>query len=202
MSGIKPDPQKTARTPTWVGLYARLVCTNPLLMAATTRKPGYSALRKGRVDIKGARYFLTITVHRPVPQNSPGLNAQELESSILYQAQAIEIWNLTSIVVMPDHLHLLVTLTESNLSAAVRSVKGNLTPVLRDNHLKWQPGFYDHRLRPDDKTSGVIRYMWLNPYRAGLCPANEPWNGWWCTAEAQKWLGDPKTGAPPPEWWR
>jgi len=186
----------------WVGLYARHNYANFQFMAEPIRKPGYSALRKGRVDLVEARYFLTLTLRRSLPEKSLGLHDRELESIIISTAQAIRVWDLHSIVVMPDHLHLLITLTEPKLSAAVRELKGTLTPSLREHSLRWQPGFYDHRLRPDDKVGGILRYMWLNPYRAGLGSTDQSWTGWWCSAELEKWIGGAAGNTPAPGWWK
>ena len=34
--------------------------------------------------------------------------------------------------------------------------------------LRWQGNFYEHRLRPGEAIEEVVRYIFLNPYRAGL----------------------------------
>lgn len=107
-----------------------------------------------------------------------------------------------SIVVMLDHLHLLVKLIETPLSESVRQLKGPLTHDLWKKDLTWEKSFYDHRLRPDEKVAGIIRYMWLNPYCAGLINEAERWPGWWCDPQIEKWVGLQDSPTPPPEWWR
>jgi len=165
-------------------------------------KPGYSALRKGRVDLKEARYFLTITLQRPLPKDSNGLRAPALQQDLITRARSIDEWQLLCMVVMPDHIHLLVRLDSEKVARPVRLLKGRFVPLLRDCRLSWQPGFYDHRLRPEDKVGGVVRYMWLNPYRAKLCAVDEAWDGWWCSEEAAKWIGPTSSDLPSPAWWR
>ena len=82
---------------------------------------------------------------------------------------------------MPDHLHLLVTLGEhSELSDVVRLFKGRLVGALRAAGMKWQHGFLDHRMRPDEDRLPVFLYIFLNAYRAELLHADEKWPTYFC----------------------
>ncbi len=171
-------------------------------MSSPSHNPGYSALRKGRLDVKEALYFLTITIQRPLLRNSVGLTQSDLLASLINRAQSINEWELLSMVVMPDHLHALTRLKADKIAIPVRKLKGGFLPVLRNQGIKWQPGFYDHRLRPEDNVGGVLRYMWLNPYRAGLSREGDPWSGWYCSEAAAQWMGSGDIDSPPPEWWQ
>lgn len=103
---------------------------------------------------------------------------------------------------MPDHIHLLVTLGEKRgLSEAVRLFKGPLTPAVRNAQARWQPSFYDHRLRATEDLLPVFLYIFMNPYRANLCPANQGWAGYYCCAEDWAWFGlMTHESCPEPEW--
>jgi REP element-mobilizing transposase RayT len=103
---------------------------------------------------------------------------------------------------MPDHLHLLVTLGGgAELSAAVRLFKGRLAPLLRDHTTRWQPSFYDHRLRADDDRLPVFLYIFLNPYRAELLPADKIWPGYFCADSDWEWFGPlTQESCPEPPW--
>lgn len=105
---------------------------------------------------------------------------------------------------MPDHLHLLATLGhKTSLSDAVRKFKGPLSTELRAHHAKWQPSFYDHRLRDNEDVLPVFLYIYLNPYRAGLCASGEKWPGYICNPEDWAWFGDlTNRSCPEPEWLR
>jgi REP element-mobilizing transposase RayT len=82
-------------------------------------------------------------------------------------------WSATwAFVAMPDHLHWLVELGESDLSRLVLRVKscsaiainralGRVGPV-------WQKGFHDHALRKEEDLRRLARYVVANPVRAGL----------------------------------
>jgi putative transposase len=103
---------------------------------------------------------------------------------------------------MPDHIHLLVTLGAFvALSEAVRTFKGRLTPTLRTTRSRWQPSFYDHRLRSSEDLLPVFLYIFLNPYRAGLCLPAQTWPGYFCCVEDWAWFeGLTNTACPEPEW--
>ncbi|MBK9704138.1 MAG: transposase [Betaproteobacteria bacterium] len=86
-------------------------------------------------------------------------------------------------VIMPDHVHWLVTLSAGSLDGlvaraksrsareinALRSTQG--TPV-------WQRGFHDHALRRDEDVREVARYIVGNPVRAGIV-GNARDYPWW-----------------------
>ncbi|MCF3651289.1 REP-associated tyrosine transposase [Synoicihabitans lomoniglobus] len=171
------------------------------------RGPGYGALRRGRIDLPGATYFLTMTVRRPLRFRS-GLMETDVCRSLQKGAHDLvkeDAWWLHAIVIMPDHVHMLVRLTSGTLAAAVRAWKGRQSTPLRKRNLSWQPGFYDHRLRPQDQVLGVVRYMWLNPYRADLVADDQVWPGWWCSEQVSIWLGQNAADdrdVLPPAWWR
>jgi len=103
---------------------------------------------------------------------------------------------------MPDHVHLLAEINSApGLAGAVRLFKGRLTPVLRQVGLRWQPAYFDHRLRPDEDLLPVFLYMHLNPYRANLILPGQPWPGHLCSEEDWLWF-EPLTNhsCPHPEW--
>ena len=113
-----------------------------------------------------------------------------------------EIWIVRSAVVMPDHLHMLAMLRRgAELSDAVRLFKGRLSPALRKQGVRWQPNFYDHRMRADEDRLPVFLYIYLNPYRAGLVAGDQPWAGYICFEHDWQWFGKlTNEPCPQPEW--
>ena len=75
-------------------------------------------------------------------------------------------------VVMPDHVHLLLQIGESDLSRLVRQFKGRtglqLNREIGRKGRFWAPGFHDHALRREEDVKGIARYIVGNPLRAGL----------------------------------
>jgi REP element-mobilizing transposase RayT len=165
---------------------------------------GYNVLRRGRWSEHDTDYFLTICIRRP----QTGLCSSSLVVAIFGEMHRLAIdgrWTVRTAVVMPDHLHLLVTLGErSHLSECVRMFKGRLIPALRRTNLAWQPNFYDHRLRSADDLLPVFLYIYLNPYREKLInPGLAKWPGYYCASEDWAWFGQLTNGELPfPEWLR
>ena len=74
---------------------------------------------------------------------------------------------------MPDHLHVLVEgmseqANSRKFTDAFRQVSGFHFKQAHETRL-WQEGYFDHVLRKEDATIAVVRYIVLNPVRAGLC---------------------------------
>jgi putative transposase len=83
---------------------------------------------------------------------------------------------LHEFVVMPDHLHILLTPLTS-LEKAVQFIKGGFSyrvkKELGSNLEVWQKGFADHRIRDDDDYRLHVIYIQQNPVRKHLCERPE-----------------------------
>ncbi len=139
---------------------------------------GTDQLRKGRVSIPHARYFITISTR----ERKSGLNSPVIEKGIteafrkLHKSKVIVLHCAT---IMPDHVHCLFTLgTKLTLSQTQGKFKSLTRTALKTIDLDWQSNFYDHRLRNDALLEPFARYIYLNPYRKHLCPVNQIWSGW------------------------
>ncbi len=168
---------------------------------ATVHGPGYSALSKGRHSAAGEQYFLTFNLARP----QTGLTEPTLLATVRQEWAALAdqgSWDMRTAVVMPEHLHLLVRLrAEARLGDAIRLFKGRLVRPLREHGLRWQPSFYDHRLRHGEDALPVFLYIFLNPYRAGLLPEGASWPGYYCCEDDWEWFRTlTNEGTPFPEW--
>jgi putative transposase len=164
---------------------------------------GYGALRIGRWSQTGDDYFLTGCLNRP----HTGLTSDPLAGAVQAQLRELEVsdhWLVRTSVLMPDHLHLLVTLRQrGSLSATMRLFKGPLTPKLRKHGLRWQENFYDHRLRSIEELWPTFLYIFLNPYRAGLVETGQKWPWYYCAPEDWEWFGGlTNESLPFPEWLR
>ena len=81
-------------------------------------------------------------------------------------------------VLMPDHLHLFVSVDEISLSNWIKSLKNTLSKTLRSlgcDAPHWQKGFFDHLLRSGESYSQKWDYVRENPVRAGLVAIPEDW---------------------------
>jgi putative transposase len=78
---------------------------------------------------------------------------------------------LHEFVVMPDHIHALVTpAPEISLERAVQFIKGGFSFRLRkvERIEVWQESFTNHRIRDEEDYQRHCDYIWLNPVRAKL----------------------------------
>lgn len=174
-----------------------------LLMEDKTEKPGYASLRRFRESKAGATYFVTANLS----ERGSGLEAPVLTKLIVQQWQKLETdgsWSVRTAVVMPDHIHLFAQLIgDGSLAKCLRLLKGRVSPALRIRGLKWQEGFYEHRLRESEHVLPVFLYIYLNPYRAGLLSTEQTWSGYYCMPEDWKWFGEmTRDAVPQPEWLR
>lgn len=136
------------------------------------RASGHRALRRARVSIPGQTYLVTFTTHQRADLFNDSENATYMARSL----HGLTIWKDTQLlawVVMPDHLHALITLgTEESLSGIVQKLKSNTARELKACNRQviqvWAPAFHDRALRRDEDLRDVARYLVLNPVRAGL----------------------------------
>ncbi|GAC1682714.1 MAG: hypothetical protein NVS9B5_17810 [Terriglobales bacterium] len=81
-------------------------------------------------------------------------------------------------VVMPEHVHLLVSEPErNNLSRALQSLKQSVarTLALRAEDPFWQARYYDFNVWSEKKFTDKLRYIHRNPVHRGLVPLAEDW---------------------------
>ena len=138
-----------------------------------TRKTGH--LRKGRRSIPNARYFLTLTTKdRKIDLTNTALSTAILNTwREMHKTNDFELHCGT---VMPDHVHLLITLGQRiTLSQTVAKLKSLTNPDRHAQDIHWQSNYFDHWLRPDVLKEAFIRYIFLNPYRKHLIHTDETW---------------------------
>jgi putative transposase len=87
---------------------------------------------------------------------------------------------LHEFVLMPDHLHILLTPGETtSLEKAVQLIKGGSSykiHKLRNHKMEiWQVGFYDWTIRDANDWQTKAEYIHLNPVRAKLVGRAQEW---------------------------
>jgi putative transposase len=76
---------------------------------------------------------------------------------------------LHEFVIMPDHLHALLTPAEEiSLERAVQFIKGGFSFRLKSRFPVWQASFTNHRIRDLDDFERHREYILMNPVRARL----------------------------------
>ena len=79
--------------------------------------------------------------------------------------------NLHLAVVLPDHAHLIVEITNGNLVNLMRDLKTRTTRLWWEHGgtgAIWQKSFHDRGLRGPNVFDAAIKYVLDNPVRAGL----------------------------------
>lgn len=121
------------------------------------------------------------TFHIRIRAESPDLVQQAslahalLSSVEHYQASAR--WRCRLFLLMPDHLHALISFPrEPGMSDTIRAWK---TYHARAHDIRWQSGYFDHRLRSEDELSAKAHYIRQNPVVKGLRATPEAWPWTW-----------------------
>ena len=94
-----------------------------------------------------------------------------LESARFYHDR--QRWFVRLLLIMPDHIHALLAFpaTES-MGETIRQWKSY---AIRRLAVRWQRGFFDHRLRNDEQWQLKAKYIRENPVRKGLVADAAPW---------------------------
>ena len=85
---------------------------------------------------------------------------------------------LAGYVVMPEHVHLLMSEPErAKLSVALQMLKQNVARRLRspEGGLLWQPRYYDFNVWSEAKRIEKLRYIHRNPVKRGLVQSPDDW---------------------------
>jgi putative transposase len=98
----------------------------------------------------------------------------------IFDYRASKAYLLHEFVVMPDHLHLLLTPSASTtLEKAIQLVKGGSSHRIhreRNQRMEiWQQGFYDWTVRDANDWRTKVEYIRLNPVRAKLVERPQDW---------------------------
>jgi putative transposase len=135
----------------------------------------------GHVVDAGRTFFVTTKTymgrHLLQSERSAALLVEVLRSCIRARR-----FQLHDFVIMPNHLHLLITpSSDVTIEKAMQFIKGGFSFRLRRETgyagEVWQRGFSDHRVRDLGSFDNHRRYIAANPVRAGLAtsPGQYPW---------------------------
>ena len=133
-------------------------------------------LRLARFSQPGQIYLVTaVTLNRePVFAD---FSAARILIAALRAAQTSGQADTLAFVVMPDHLHWLLSLgSGADLTAEVQTVKS--VTAHRVGGKVWQRGFHDRAVRREEDLPAVARYVVANPVRAGLVQRVGAYSHW------------------------
>jgi REP element-mobilizing transposase RayT len=138
----------------------------------------------------GALFHVRVALDRQPeqrPLTEPTLARSILDSANFYQEK--QRWYMTLFLLMPDHIHALLSFARDQ---PMSRVIGDWKHFHAYNHaVRWQEGYFDHRLRDDERGEQLLikmAYIRQNPVVAGLCAKAEDW----------PWVIDPPGGSSAP----
>jgi REP element-mobilizing transposase RayT len=125
----------------------------------------------------GAVFFVTVCA---VPRGRNHL-CQKAVATGLWESvrhrQGAGQWWVHLFLVMPDHVHALLTFDpDFDLQPTVVAWKRYTS---RQLGIPWQRDFLDHRLRGDESFEQKVDYIRHNPVRAGLVADPDEWPYMW-----------------------
>ena len=150
-------------------------------MQVPVASPGSRALRRGRFSQKGGVYLITTVTEQRIPWFQVFSFAQLMCRHLGHGGCIKDACNLCW-VVMPDHIHLLLQLGETELSVVMKRLKARTAIALNREIGRrgrfWAKGFHDHALRKEEDLLAVSRYIVANPLRAGLVKSVSDYPYW------------------------
>jgi putative transposase len=131
-----------------------------------------------RYQQTGQFHFLTFSCFQRRPYRST-VAAMELFEDALERVRLRYLFVVAGYVVMPEHVHLLVSEPRRVLlSKAIQALK--LSVSLRSHERPfWQAHYYDFNVHTEKKRVEKLRYIHRNPVRRGLAANPEDWQ-WSC----------------------
>ena len=135
-------------------------------------------------------HFITCSCYHRIPFLRRA-QCRDLFLKVLEQARRRYRFTVVGYVVMPEHIHLLISEPETgDPSVVMKVVKQRFARMVRKRRLcsaqtllwsesdpghVWQKRFYDFNLRSQRKLIEKLRYMHRNPVRRGLVAEPDQW---------------------------
>jgi putative transposase len=129
-----------------------------------------------RYQNSGSLHFITFSCYRRQPLlRTPG--APEMFEQALEEARVKYGFFVYGYVVMPEHVHLLVSEPERHtLATAIKAIKQSVArrQVKTGEHF-WQGRYYDFNVGTAQKKVEKLKYIHRNPIHRGLVARPEDW---------------------------
>ena len=127
-----------------------------------------------RYQETGDLYFITFSCF----QRRPYLVSNESKDLVVDALERMRQWYgifVYGYVVMPEHVHLLVSEPENEILArAIQAIKLSVS-VRRSERPFWQARYYDFNVFSEKKRVEKLRYIHRNPVTRGLVTRPEGW---------------------------
>jgi REP element-mobilizing transposase RayT len=130
----------------------------------------------------GATFHVRLRVapDQPFPLVRPETAPELLASARNYHDR--QVWWCDLFLLMPDHIHALISFPGDVVMAKVLGAWKRY--VNRTVGVRWQPNFFDHRLRSNQDFAATWAYILRNPVVKGLAENEQSWPWVWCPKDA------------------
>lgn len=132
--------------------------------------------RLKRYQTEGHDHFITFSCYRRLPYLNEDRARLVFEETLEKLRQRHQFF-LFGYVLMPEHVHLLLTEPKRQTLATTLSVlKGETSKILKGNRAQfWQTRYYDFNVLTQKKHVEKLRYLHRNPVTRGIAERPEDW---------------------------
>jgi putative transposase len=129
-----------------------------------------------RFHESGQTHFITFGCYHRRRSFSAPEAARIFEAALERVRRAFEL-NVYGYVMMPDHVHILVSEPQrATLADAIKSLKQGVSRRLTcESAHFWQKRYYDFNIRDSEQFTEKLRYIHRNPVARDLCERPEHW---------------------------
>jgi putative transposase len=132
-----------------------------------------------RYQTNGDFHHITFSCvrHRPI-LGTP--SARDTFLQILEQTRQKDLFEVRAYVVMPEHVHLLLSEPKiSLLSTSIQVIKQRFSRTRPEDYV-WEPRYHDRNIRTANQYDEALHYIHQNPVRRHLSPtpADWPWSSY------------------------
>ncbi len=148
-----------------------------------------------RIYEPGGMFFFTLVTHRRRHLFSKNM-ARECLRKAIAEEKAEHQFDLSAIVLLPDHLHCVWELPDNDADFSKRwgriksrfsklwmdlgGKEAQISQARRNHHERgiWQKRFWEHRIRDEEDMMRHVNYIHFNPVKHGLvrCPHAWPYS--------------------------
>ena len=135
--------------------------------------------RRPRKELPDGLAHVTCRTVRRFPLFRTERDAAAFLDLLDYVTREVAEWQVLAYCLMPNHVHLVVDARVEQLSLAMQRVSGPYAQRFNREHgyrgHLFQGRFHAKPIRDEAHLPGSIRYVLLNPVRAGLCEQPNHW---------------------------
>ncbi len=136
--------------------------------------------------VAGGTYFFTLVTSKRIRFFEDRRRIEAFLSS-LFTVQSYHHFELIAYCVLPDHIHLLITLAEGDhdFSSRIKEIKRKTTTSIRKvlekpNNEVWQGRFWEHTIKDQDDFQHCFDYIHYNPIKHGYSEKYDwKWSSYW-----------------------